>query len=102
MKRIYISTDIQNLAEQYRDNLFSDRRRNFRSPIYLLEELYQQIYNNIKKINFDLIWKGFAPTKFALYNETECFFDGKYIEKTSDFVANTDNSFFSRETMAAA
>lgn len=52
-----------------------------------LEELYQQIYNNIKKINFDSIWKGFAPTKFALYNETECFFDGKYIEKTSDFVA---------------
>ena len=45
-----------------------------------LEELYQQIYNNIKKINFDSIWKGFAPTKFALYNETECFFDGKYIE----------------------
>lgn len=47
MKRIYISTDIQNLAEQYRDNLFSDRRRNFRYPIYLLEELYQQI--KIKK-----------------------------------------------------
>ena len=54
-----------------------------------LEELYQQICNNIKKIKFDLIWKDFAPTKFALYNESECFFDGKYIEKTSDFVANT-------------
>lgn len=54
-----------------------------------LEDLYQQICNNIKKIKFDLIWKGFAPTKFALYNESECFFDGKYIEKTSDFVANT-------------
>lgn len=54
-----------------------------------LEELYQQIYNNIKKINFDSIWKGFAPTKFALYNESECFFDGRYIEKTADFVANT-------------
>lgn len=54
-----------------------------------LEELYQQICNNIKKIKFDLIWKDFAPTKFALYNESECFFDGRYIEKTSDFVANT-------------
>lgn len=54
-----------------------------------LEELYQHICNNIKKIDFDSLWKGFTPTKFALYNETECFFDGRYIEKSSDFVANT-------------
>ena len=54
-----------------------------------LEELYQQICNNIKKINFDTLWKGFAPTKFALYNESECFFNCKYIDKTADFVANT-------------
>lgn len=64
-----------------------------------LEELYQQICDNIKKIKFNLIWEDFAPTKFALYNESECFFDGKYIEKTADFVANT-SVFYKGEYIA--
>lgn len=62
-----------------------------------LEELYQQICDNIKKIKFNLIWEDFAPTKFALYNESECFFNGEYIEKTSVFVANT--TIISRENI---
>lgn len=64
-----------------------------------LEELYQQICDNIQKIKFDLIWEDFTPTKFALYNESECFFDGKYIEKTADFVANT-SIFYKGEYIA--
>ncbi len=54
-----------------------------------LEEKYIQLSNTIAKINFELLWSGFKPLKFALYNDSECFFDGKYIEKTEDFCANT-------------
>ena len=54
-----------------------------------LEQLYAQISEAVKRLDFDRIWKGFLPLKFALYNEKECYFDGKYIEKTADFCANT-------------
>ena len=54
-----------------------------------LEKLYYQICEAINALDFDAIWKGFRPLKFALYNDTECFFDGQYIEKTADFCANT-------------
>ncbi len=54
-----------------------------------LKELYYSIDTRIKKVNFNELWQGFAPLKFALYNENECFFNGNYIEKTNAFVANT-------------
>ncbi len=54
-----------------------------------LEERYYIIKKYIDKVDFDLLWKGFKPLKYALYNETECFYDGKYIEKSADFLANT-------------
>ena len=54
-----------------------------------LEERYYIIKKYIEKVDFDLLWKGFKPLKYALYNETECFYDGKYIEKSADFLANT-------------
>ncbi len=54
-----------------------------------LESLYNKIKDTISKVDFTLLWEGFEPLKFALYNDTECFFDGHYIEKTSDFCANT-------------
>ncbi len=46
-----------------------------------LEKLYGQIYEAIKTLDFDAVWKGFRPLKFALYNDTECFFDGHYYRK---------------------
>ena len=58
-----------------------------------LEDLYNQINEIICSLDFEAIWKGFRPYKFALYNDAECFFDGKYIEKTSDFCANTSIKF---------
>ncbi len=54
-----------------------------------LEKLYDQICETINTLDFDAIWEGFRPLKFGLYNDTECFFDGRYIEKTADFCANT-------------
>ena len=54
-----------------------------------LEQLYFDIKSNISRIDFSKLWEGFEPLKFALYNDEECFFNGNYIEKTDDFLANT-------------
>ena len=54
-----------------------------------LEELYQVVKSYLEKVDFSLLWKGFKPLKFALYNNETVFFDGKYVEKTSEFIANT-------------
>ncbi len=54
-----------------------------------LEVLYGKIAEAIKNVDFGRLWEGFEPLKFAVYNDTECFFDGKYVEKTADFCANT-------------
>lgn len=54
-----------------------------------LVEMYRQISEQLTRIDFEQLWSGFKPLKFALYNDTECYFDGTYIEKTVDFCANT-------------
>lgn len=58
-----------------------------------LEKKYNEINDKIKTLDFDKIWKGFKPLKFALYNDAECFFNGKHIEKTNEFCANTAISY---------
>ena len=54
-----------------------------------LESLYFEVKNYIDQVDFSKLWRGFTPLKFALYTDNECFFDGAYIEKSSDFLANT-------------
>jgi len=54
-----------------------------------LEQIYNSIRNRIDSIDFTDLWEGFHPFRFALYNDTECYFDGRYIEKTEEFHANT-------------
>ncbi len=54
-----------------------------------LKLLHEQISETISTLDFDAIWEGFKPLKFALYNADECFFDGEYVEKTDEFYANT-------------
>ena len=40
---------------------------------YTLEELYNQVTEAIKSLDFEQIWEGFKPLKFALYDEApEC------------------------------
>lgn len=58
-----------------------------------LEKLYFEINNLIETIDFDAIWKGFKPLKFALYTEKECYFDGNYIEKSDKFLGNTSINY---------
>ena len=54
-----------------------------------LNEIYFEVEKLIKKVDFNNLWPGFKPFKFALYNETECFFDGEYVDRTDEFLANT-------------
>ena len=58
-----------------------------------LEEKYRQVQETIASLDFNRIWPGFQPLKFALYDEEKCFFDGRYIEKTDAFCANTSIVF---------
>lgn len=54
-----------------------------------LHEAYREVKNRLDRLDFSSLWDGFCQLKFALYNDTECCFDGEYIEKTADFIANT-------------
>ncbi len=54
-----------------------------------LQNLYTQVKQTISLLDLNKIWPGFEPLKFALYDENRCFFDGRYIEKTEVFCANT-------------
>lgn len=54
-----------------------------------LQHEYNRIKERIDAIDFSALWEGFHTYRFALYNETECFFDGRYIEKTDAFCVNT-------------
>lgn len=54
-----------------------------------LQEEYNRVKERIDAINFSALWEGFHSFRFALFNETECYFDGRYIEKTDEFHANT-------------
>ena len=58
-----------------------------------LNELYYEINELLKKIDFNNLWDGFKPLKFALYNDKECFYNGEYIEKTDSFLANTSINY---------
>jgi hypothetical protein len=50
---------------------------------------YKELKQRIDQVDFSQLWRGFQKTKFAVYNDTACFFDGAYIEKTEAFLANT-------------
>ena len=58
-----------------------------------LEDLYNKVSEAIRSIDFTKLWEGFKPLKFALYNDEECYFNGSYIDKTTDFCANTAIEF---------
>ena len=54
-----------------------------------LSEIYQQINKRLDKIDFSSLYRGFYRLKFALYNATQCYFNGNYIPKSDVFLANT-------------
>lgn len=54
-----------------------------------LKDIYDGIEKIIDRVDFSLLWEGFTPLRFAVYNQDECFFDGKIIPKTDEFIGNT-------------
>lgn len=54
-----------------------------------LSQAYAEVKQRIDNIRFDALWKGFHPFPFALYDDERCFWNGEYVEKTDDFLANT-------------
>lgn len=54
-----------------------------------LEKLHSQISERLAELDFERLWPGFKPLKFALFNDEKCFFDGRFVEKTDAFCANT-------------
>ena len=54
-----------------------------------LERIYHELRDMIGKLDLESVWPGFRPLKFALYDDRRCFFDGRYVEKTDVFLANT-------------
>ncbi len=55
--------------------------------------IYEEIEKRLQKVNFSALWAGFSPLRFAIYTDEECYFDGRYIEKTDIFCANTTIHF---------
>nr|MBQ6241121.1 hypothetical protein [Lachnospiraceae bacterium] len=58
-----------------------------------LEILYRAVDRAVSSLDFPRIWPGFAPLKFALYDAEKCFFNGRYVDKTDDFCANTSINY---------
>jgi hypothetical protein len=54
-----------------------------------MRDLYGRIYENIRKIDFDAIWKGFHPYQFALYDKVSVYFKDKTISYEPCFIGNT-------------
>ncbi len=58
-----------------------------------LEKLYYLVKDAIDTLDFQKIWPGFKPLRFALYDDEKCFFAGEFIVKTDAFCANTSINF---------
>lgn len=54
-----------------------------------MRDLYNRIYENISKIDFDAIWKGFHPYQFALYDKVSVYLKDKMIPYEQCFIGNT-------------
>lgn len=54
-----------------------------------LQKAYGEVAERLGRIDFPALWEGFHPFKFALYNGDRCYFDGRWVERTAEFAANT-------------
>ncbi|MBR5742272.1 MAG: hypothetical protein IKX85_00610 [Clostridia bacterium] len=54
-----------------------------------LKLLHGKVAETLSQLDFEAVWPGFTPLRFALFDQEKCFFDGRYVEKTDAFCANT-------------
>ena len=56
-------------------------------------ELYKIIEEKICALDFNMLWPGFHPYRFALYDETEAWMDGAVFPRPECFHGNTTVSW---------
>ena len=54
-----------------------------------LEQAYREIESRLDRIDFPALFHGFSRFPFALYNDTQAYTAGGYIEKPGNFIGNT-------------
>ena len=54
-----------------------------------LADAYRQIEQRLERMNFPALFRGFHRFPFALYNDTEAYMNGAYMEKPATFLGNT-------------
>lgn len=54
-----------------------------------MRQLYTEVADIIKSIDFNILWKGFHPYPFALYNGETIWLEKEEIPYQSEFCANT-------------
>ena len=54
-----------------------------------MRELYNKVLDNLKKIDFEKLWKGFTKYDFALYTSKEVYFEDRIIPWDERFIGNT-------------
>ncbi len=58
-----------------------------------LLKAYTEISSRIANVDFEMLWEGFRPSKFAVYSDREVCFNGEMMPKTEEFIANTSITF---------
>ena len=54
-----------------------------------LAQAYREIERRLDRIDFPALYRGFSRFPFALYNDTQAYTAGGYIEKPGNFIGNT-------------
>lgn len=54
-----------------------------------LIDKYEIVTNLINKVDYNKLFLGFKKKNIALYDDNKVAYNGKYVEKTNDFFANT-------------
>ena len=63
-----------------------------------LLKAYREIEKRLEKIDFPALLRGFHRFPFALYDDTQAYLDGEYLEKPAEFLANTSVVFRGQHT----
>lgn len=58
-----------------------------------LKTCAEQTANRLASLDFSLLWPGFHPFRFALYDHASVYFDGETFARTDTFLGNTSINF---------
>ena len=58
-------------------------------PVHAIKRLHQTVQSRIGHLDFNELWPGFQPTRFALYDDKRACLDGEIFAKPATFYGNT-------------